>query len=220
MFGCCCSEAKDTNQIIFHHPTIEEGSVQAGHGDVRISSYPHGLAGMALPEAPYSAGQQASDEDGPVTSRSLSPGEKEAEKARLQVLVNSFVRRAVSGCPCTYFREGTGVRARTQYRIDKSLEYLLVLSQDAGGRAEVACPIAAIQDIYSLAEDGASSFPGEAVSALRPGELDRLLMVEYRGPRGELSSFCVLEESRDSRDAFLESVRVLCIYAQSAPGGG
>eukprot|EP00913_Durusdinium_trenchii_P012097 g11362.t1 len=59
--------------------------------------------------------------DGPASTRSgrsLTQEEKEAEKARLQTLVNNFAKKAVRGCPCVYFKEGTAQRFVTQYRID------------------------------------------------------------------------------------------------------
>merc|ERR1719221_1264145 len=71
------------------------------------------------------------------SERSFTPQEREQEKVRLQSLVNSFARKAVRGCPCRYFKEGTGGRAPTQYRIDKTLEYLIVMSPDDGTKAEV-----------------------------------------------------------------------------------
>lgn len=152
-----------------------------------------------------------------LSARSLSPEEKEAEKARLQQLVNSFAKKAVRGCPCVYLKESTGERCSTQYRIDKSLEYLIVVSSQDTTRAEVTCPIAAIQDIYSLVEDGEGCFPAEVVSNLKPEEQNLLLMVVYRNGHSKMFRFCLLEESPESRDTFLECLRILCIYAQSAP---
>merc|ERR1719201_1381170 len=160
-------------------------------------------------------------DDSARSAPSLTASEKEAEKARLQQLVNSFAKKAVRGCPCVYLKESTGERCSTQYRIDKSLEYLIVVSSQDTTRAEVTCPIAAIQDIYSLVEDGEGCFPAEAISKLTPEYQKMLLMVVYRsGQGGKMFRFCLLEESVDSRDTFLECLRILCIYAQSAPQAG
>jgi len=146
----------------------------------------------------------------------LTDEEKEAEKVRLQTLVNTFAKRAVRGCPCTYVKEGTGAKLSTHYRIDKSLGYLLVLSARDKNVQEVSCPVAAIQDIYSWIEDGEACFPPEVVKGLTPEEKEMLLMVVYRGG-AKMFRFCILEKSTESRDIFLECLRVLCIYAQSAP---
>jgi hypothetical protein len=146
--------------------------------------------------------------------------EREAEKARLQALVNAFAKKAVRGCTCTYFKERTAERVPTEYRIDKSLEYLVVVNArdpSGTGTPEVTCPIGRIQDIYSLAEDADSCFPANVVEALDPKERDLLLMVVYRMGDSKNFRFVLLEESRESRDIFLESLRILCIYAQSTP---
>ncbi|CAE7357921.1 unnamed protein product, partial [Symbiodinium pilosum] len=141
------------------------------------------------------------------STRSLTPEEKEAEKVRLQGLVNNFAKKAVRGCPCVYFKEGTATRFETQYRIDKSLEYLILVNPQEPGVTEVTCPIAAIQDIYSTAEDGASCFPPEVVSALGAEDRERLLMIVFSDADGKLFRFCLVEESSESRDTFLECMR-------------
>lgn len=152
-----------------------------------------------------------------VSARSMTPSEKEAEKLRLQQLVNTFAKKAVRGCPCTYLKEvAGGDRCTTHYRIDKSLEYMIVVSNQDPNVAEVTCPVAEIQDIYSYVEDGEACFPSEVLSVLKSVELELLLMVVYRSGSDKMYRFCLLEESKESRDNFLECLRILCIYAQSA----
>merc|ERR1719201_2663869 len=146
-------------------------------------------------------------DDSARSAPSLTASEKEAEKARLQQLVNSFAKKAVRGCPCVYLKESTGERCSTQYRIDKSLEYLIVVSSQDTTRAEVTCPIAAIQDIYSLVEDGEGCFPADVVSKLKPEDQKMLLMVVYRSGQSKMFRFCLLEENAESRDTFLECLR-------------
>jgi len=243
--GCCCSDSQDRNQLTFNYSTTDEtagGQVKVRDDGTRPVN---GLAGAGLlppagqansklvvPGLPRVASSQSE-----ASSRSLTAEQKEAEKARLQALVNSFAKRAVRGCPCEYVREGTGERLVTQYRIDKSLEYLIIVTpNDCAGDApagretevaplanqeqqshEVMCPIAAIQDIYSLIEDGEGCFPPEVVHVLKPVETPLLLMVVYRTGSDKLYRFCLMAESSESRDIFLECLRILCIYAQSAP---
>mmetsp|Transcript_53027 Transcript_53027/g.154313 ORF Transcript_53027/g.154313 Transcript_53027/m.154313 type:complete len:214 (+) Transcript_53027:130-771(+) len=205
LFSCCCAEARDAegqSQITFHS-TTDENPAPAHPGQTTLAR-----------SAPPRPRGRAAEE--PSTARSLAPEEKEREKDRLQRLVNSFARKAVKGAPCTYFNEKTGERFATQYRIDKGLEYLIVLSSGDADRAEVTCPIVSIQDIYSVLEDGESCFPPEVLSAARPGELDRMLMVVYQGGHEAVYRFCLLEESRDGLEMFLECLRILCIYAQQA----
>jgi len=218
MFGsCCCADNSDLNQIINHSTTNENEATlvdRAAGVLVQQDAVSQPVAAAAEVNEGTAAAAALGD---PFSARSLSPEEKEAEKARLQQLVNNFAKKAVRGCPCVYIKESTGERVTTQYRIDKSLEYLIVVSNQDTSRAEVTCPIASIQDIYSLVEDGEGCFPAEVVSKLSAEDQKMLLMVVYRNGQSKMFRFCLLEESPDTRDTFLECLRILCIYAQSAP---
>mmetsp|Transcript_101832 Transcript_101832/g.294695 ORF Transcript_101832/g.294695 Transcript_101832/m.294695 type:complete len:236 (-) Transcript_101832:128-835(-) len=224
---CCCSDAQDRNQLTFNNaPTTDDsGMVCISEELAGTRPYQASPPGEELARSrPYQASPPAAvsrlrsphpTEEG-SSFRSLTEEEKTAEKDRLQSLVNSFAKRAVRGCPCFYVREGTGERLSTHYRIDKSLGYLLVLSTQDRRLQEVSCPIAAIQDIYSFIEDGEACFPPEVIKHLTPEQKEMLLMVVYRSG-ARLFRFCLLEMSMETRDVFLECLRVLCIYAQSAP---
>merc|ERR1740138_1599614 len=138
------------------------------------------------------------------SARSLTQEEKEAEKVRLQTLVNTFARNAVKGCPCVYFRDNGSERMVTWYKIDKYLENLIVVSPKADEAEKVRCPVAAIQDIYCLQEDDEACFPPEVIATLRPEEKELLLMIVFVS--GEFrETICLLEQSPESRDVFLES---------------
>jgi len=220
VFGsCCCSDTQDRSNLNFNNfSTTDEGSEQVKIGSgantrpLAASSSPQSApapSSLALPSP-------GTTDDG-STARSLTPEEKEAEKSRLQALVNTFAKRAVRGCQCHYLKEGNSERLTTQYRIDKSLEYLIIVNPSDPQMQEVTCPIASIQDIYSLVEDGESCFPPELVKNLSAEDKELLLMVVYRSGTDKMFRFCLLEETRNSRDIFLECLRILCIYAQSTP---
>lgn len=165
---------------------------------------------------PLEAGPPSPNSEAPFSGRSLSPEEKESEKVRLQQLVNSFAKAALRGCKCTHVKE-SGERNATKYRIDKSLEYLIIESSQGDALADVTCPIGAIQDIYCVMEDGAECFPPEVIHAVKAQEMENLLMVVYRSGQDKILRFYLLEDSAESRDVFLECLRILCIYAQSTP---
>lgn len=152
--------------------------------------------------------------------KTMTAEEKEAEKVRLQQLVNAFVRNAAKGCPCTYLKEVSGERSVTRYFLDKRLEHLVVVAAHDTTVAEVRCPIGAIQDIYCLTEDGVGVFPAKVVQPLTQEEQQLLLMVVYRSDRGGTHRFCLLLDTPDSRDNFLECLRILCIYTQSLQSAG
>uniref|UniRef100_A0A7S1WL55 Uncharacterized protein n=1 Tax=Alexandrium catenella TaxID=2925 RepID=A0A7S1WL55_ALECA len=137
------------------------------------------------------------------------------EKARLEALVSNFAKRAVKGVPCTLVQEGNGSCTRTQYRITKGLEDLLIMSPDQDGQAMVTCPLKSIQDVYTWLEDGQRAFEGDYVRKADAAGLDKelLIMVVY-GPRGVgPSRICLLLGDRQGRDTFLECLRILCVYA-------
>eukprot|EP00931_Biecheleriopsis_adriatica_P074140 TRINITY_DN48267_c0_g1_i1.p1 TRINITY_DN48267_c0_g1~~TRINITY_DN48267_c0_g1_i1.p1 ORF type:complete len:219 (-),score=47.85 TRINITY_DN48267_c0_g1_i1:88-744(-) len=212
--GCCYADAQDPNESKFSFPSSTDESLvgeslRPGSSMKQADNY--------SPAAPKSVEVKPASEAPPSarSGRSLTAEEKEQEKVRLQTLVNGFAKKAVRGCPCVYFKEGSAERMSTHYRIDKSLEYLVLLGPKEAGPAEVTCPVAAIQDIYSLLEDGAHCFPQAVISQLSPEESDLLLMVVFCNNEGKLFRFCLLEASKESRDIFLECLRILCIYAQS-----
>merc|ERR1719188_27059 len=144
--SCCCSDAQDKNNLSFGNFSTDESSVQVRTNADRFGTRPYGGPGPQVPQVqqlatttPVSAAKVAVahiGDDG-STARSLTEEEKQAEKARLQSLVNTFAKRAVRGCTCAYIREGAGERLATQYRIDKSLEYLSVMSLKDPGLQEV-----------------------------------------------------------------------------------
>jgi len=219
--SCCCNDASDKNQITYHSTTEESAAVAILSQSPAAAAAPApAVSAVEQNAAPTPAPGVTGRSENDLSARSmpsLSPSEKEAEKARLQQLVNSFAKKAVVGCSCTYLKEVSGDRCNTRYRIDKSLEYLSVMSDKDPNTAEVTCPIAAIQDVYSLVEDGEACFPVNVVQQLKVEEQELLLMIVYRSGPDKMYRFCILEESRKSRDDFLECLRILCIYAQSAP---
>lgn len=217
---CCCSGSKDRWQL--NISTGDSGQVPStlseevgayGHfeTDVETATTRVGLSPDVAARTTTSSQTQPLElaTDMPVTQE-----EKEAEKTRIQEMVNIFARKAVRGCSCVFINESSGVHSTTNYRIDKGLEYLIVMSEDDKNKAELTCPIARIRDIFSVAEDGETYFPLRVLSTLQLNEMELLLMVVYSGNQDQLFRFCVLENSCESRDIFVECLRILCVYAQ------
>jgi hypothetical protein len=85
----------------------------------------------------------------------------------------------------------------------------------------LVCPLGKVEDVYTFAEDGEEPFPPAVLAALRPEERERLVMVVYCDQEALSKAkrqirFCLLEESAESLQVFLECMRLLCIYAESA----
>jgi hypothetical protein len=221
MFHCCCNDSADTQAAfsVQDHPNgpITDGAVVAAKQGM-VNQLP--ITSTMEPLQPDTTRSKDSSQGQASSARSLTSEEKEKEKARLQTLVNTFVRTAAKGCPCTYLKEVTGERCSTRYFLDKRLEHLVIVASQDSTVAEVRCPISAIQDIYCFVEDGAGCFPAKVLGLLTPQEQEMLLMVVYRSDRGGTHRFCLLEETVSSRDTFLECLRILCIYMQSVASGG
>mmetsp|Transcript_103148 Transcript_103148/g.220625 ORF Transcript_103148/g.220625 Transcript_103148/m.220625 type:complete len:307 (+) Transcript_103148:69-989(+) len=141
----------------------------------------------------------------------------EAKKTGLQDQVPHFLVKAMKGCECTYIPDGSSERVSADYFIDRSLGLLSVIPKRASSCAshpqargeKVSIPLDAIQDVY-LIDDGESCFPSEVIAALRPYEREALFMIVYGSDPQAMSSCCMLDTSRENRNLFLESLRVLC----------
>merc|ERR1712048_1320056 len=128
-------------------------------------------------------------------------------------LLNTFVRKAVKGCPCTYIREGSAERMGAQYSVDRNLEHLMVKAmQDTG--PVVTFPLACIEDLCCLSDAEETYFPAEIRLVLQPKEIDLLVMITYGYEPKRHSRLCLLEVSRYSRDVLMECLRILCICAR------
>merc|ERR1712194_943910 len=67
-------------------------------------------------------------------------------------------------------------------------------------------------------EDGADCFPAQVLKSIRPDEAENLLMVVFTPAGSDKTRHLFLVESTDeTRNEFLECLRILCIYAQSSP---
>jgi len=235
-------QARPSHQYEHSYADLEDqghSSFQYNHGTVPPETkYEHGFAweddaeAVAVVPSPgrgeeAQGGLLTARRDGLLTARrAKSEGdnnpEAAAERARIQGLVNAFVHKAVRGCMCGYIigsvKSGYE-RFTTQYRMDRSLQHLCILCPEDPDKAEIVCPIAAIQDISALAEDGEDQFRPEVLARLHPDERRLLLMVVFRCQEQKLTQFYLLEESDDARDDFLEALRILCRYAESNSEG-
>jgi len=158
-----------------------------------------------------------------------------AEVTQLQGMVNNCVKIALKGCPCRYLQQGSDKLKRipSRYFVDDNLEQLSIVAcePEQGSGVQVKCSIAAIQDIFCVSEDGEAPFPTAVMSRLQKEEKETLLMVVFQGRQVGVSSFCVMLETCESRESFMEAMRVLCVASRfsatvdhrnetSAPRGG
>jgi hypothetical protein len=135
---------------------------------------------------------------------------------RLQENVTKFTEKVVSGVPCVYLKEMTSQRIKTQYKVSGSPLEIVVLGPAGSNIVEVKCPLRQIQDIFALELDEESLFPRGILDLLRPDEREKLIMVLYGADAGELYRFCILEQSLEGRDIFIECVQLLSDYAKGS----
>mmetsp|Transcript_68002 Transcript_68002/g.199026 ORF Transcript_68002/g.199026 Transcript_68002/m.199026 type:complete len:192 (+) Transcript_68002:143-718(+) len=150
-------------------------------------------------------------------SPSCAPGARPGERERLEALASGFARQAVKGLRCAYVPEGGAQAVRTLYRVTKGLDSLVVVSPLDDDKALETCPLTDIQDVYTWMEDGSVPFQGEWIRKADAAGLDKelLVMIVYRAAAAAegQARFCLLPSDRESRDTFLECLRLLCIYA-------
>jgi hypothetical protein len=133
----------------------------------------------------------------------------------LQDKIRDFAKKAVKGCPCAILSKSTGGRQQGEYFFDERLEHLIVApARSMWGSSKEPTDrinIGTIQDIYVI-EDGEDCFPREILATLRPAERELVFVVVYsRGGERGTATCCLLEKTRECRDALLECLRVLCI---------
>merc|ERR1719162_80595 len=96
--------------------------------------------------------------DGPEGAGSLSLMHPPSTVDELQSIVNAFASDAIRGRPCKLINS-KGACLDTEYRLDNSLQHLLVFTPGADrSSVEVQCNIGRIQDIHTYAGDGPSCF--------------------------------------------------------------
>mmetsp|Transcript_74788 Transcript_74788/g.219071 ORF Transcript_74788/g.219071 Transcript_74788/m.219071 type:complete len:228 (+) Transcript_74788:131-814(+) len=209
---CCCADVDEgTSQAV-----AADGTVKVSSSMVPIASYAaitdERLAGAAGAPALQAPRQAAATAHVFASGEQKSPADKQAEKARLRVMVDTFVQKAFRGCPCVYFEPGTHRRLPTEYRLQRDLASLCIMSATDENIPLVTCNIGTIEDIFSCAEDGDGAFEDAVLQQVQPDEKQQLLRVSY----GDDQTFTFLEESVESRDMLLECLRILCIYAQAS----
>mmetsp|Transcript_64164 Transcript_64164/g.165172 ORF Transcript_64164/g.165172 Transcript_64164/m.165172 type:complete len:191 (+) Transcript_64164:74-646(+) len=140
--------------------------------------------------------------------------DKLAGKPMMQTALDMFARKAVAGCTCAFLVEHSGERYDAKYSVDSSLQRMRLDLLEAGGPFEgVSWRTTAIQDIY-LIDDGEDCFPPAVLSKVPSKERERLVMMAYLTDPGDVQHACLLLDSIDSRDALMESLRIICIHGR------
>jgi uncharacterized FlaG/YvyC family protein len=142
----------------------------------------------------------------------------EAERQRLKKLLYDFVKTALKGTACVCIQE-VGERMTASYSLDKDLTKLVVRAKrDHGGELVRECPISQIKDVYSIAHDGESPFAAPVLAAIHPEERDRVLMLvcDLSPKDPNQLQICLVLDTVESRDTFLECLRMICLCARAS----
>jgi len=126
---------------------------------------------------------------------------------------NDSLRKAHSGCPCTFLQEGAHFRrVSSQYFVDDGLEVLSIFPAETTEEvALIQCQIEMIQNIFYFPVDGEGPFPEAVLGNLSLEEKDVLFMVIAQGNHGAVIGFCALFGSSEDGNDFMEVMRRLCV---------
>jgi len=149
------------------------------------------------------------DEQGEEESTDIQP-------SQVHGMVDDCVQKARRGCPCIFLQQGVHLRrVSSKYIVDDRLEELSILPGEAAESVVLTqCLIATIQDIFCVAADGEAPFPVAVIGNLSPEEKEALLMVVAQGKHGRITSFCMLLDSPEDRETFMEAMRLLCVASR------
>jgi hypothetical protein len=139
-------------------------------------------------------------------SREFAQLHVENDVKQAQELVTRFAQEAVRGCACQYVNHEGCIAAH--YLIDEKLEHFSVVPNGAHDLA-VCCPLAKVQDIVSFANAGDTMFPPDVTSILDYASTEFLVMVAFDCQNSLPSKLCLVLESCEKRDAFVNALTML-----------
>lgn len=116
-----------------------------------------------------------------------------------------FAASIAEGRRSTRLAESTGARMEAEYSVDVRSGQLVVKIKQ-GGQLEVErCPIALIEDIYTV-DDGEQCFPRHLMDMLTSEEKAGLCLIVWpaAGPGAEPESLYLIEASQWARDELLK----------------
>eukprot|EP00922_Rhytidocystis_sp_ex-Travisia-forbesii_P055949 GHVS01082827.1.p1 GENE.GHVS01082827.1~~GHVS01082827.1.p1 ORF type:complete len:230 (-),score=44.03 GHVS01082827.1:205-894(-) len=211
LFSCCGYDTTAEKECTLN-------IVAAGGG-----SSPSSASSLHCSKFPPPGAVTSREDDGGSSVMTLSPEQKEREKARLQALVKHFAKAAVGGVSCKVLELSSGNQTNARYVFDKALTTFTV-SVDSG--LDTVLPMSSLQEVYSY-EDLAHSANTEfltrepVVASLTFDQKARLVVLEYLEPldRSYLKRLFVLEQSGEAesaKDRFVTCMKILRLYALTA----
>jgi len=134
----------------------------------------------------------------------------------LQSFVANFAKKAVRGQACVHFDTKTGKRTPAIYRLSEDLAEFSIEAEKRGllSRFSLKCAVAAIKDIDDSGDYGSLLKP-KARATITQEDEERFLTVFYEGKRGDIEVFCLLEESHEQRNVFVNGLKTLASTMQT-----
>mmetsp|Transcript_48858 Transcript_48858/g.77855 ORF Transcript_48858/g.77855 Transcript_48858/m.77855 type:complete len:641 (+) Transcript_48858:1-1923(+) len=131
--------------------------------------------------------------------------------------VAEFAMRSTEGVWCRYFQESTNQWVQALYSLVCGAEFFIVLVGEQYVK-EVVCPVASIQSVRSLETDVPEDIPDNIRDLLHPSYSDRFVMITYEHGEnsGQLTRFCLLEESALARSNFVRSMDAVVSCAKQS----
>lgn len=142
---------------------------------------------------------------------------RQAEKARLKLMVRSFASNAVRGIQCEIVDLDTGRVEAAQYNIDRSLRmFTLTPSNPVGSAMESIFSIARITDVFKD-EDVSAFSDGAPLGFVKLSEASRkrLVVLRHTVDQDRICLVGFLEPDSVSRETFITCMNILRLYAEA-----
>mmetsp|Transcript_115120 Transcript_115120/g.332574 ORF Transcript_115120/g.332574 Transcript_115120/m.332574 type:complete len:205 (+) Transcript_115120:74-688(+) len=190
MFCACCQAA-------------DEGAERVFEASELFSKFP-GRSGVSREDAPDAAGTPRVVEDVGEAASVRSPRDVLHER------VLNFVRQAAQGRGVELVRAKRGSaeleRAEAMVAFSRDLRSLRLT---VDGRS-IDVPMSAVQGAHTTDSSGGSAALGRRLlEGLPEPDLQRLIVIKYKAPGGEVMSMNLLELTPYSRDDFLKCLYIL-----------
>lgn len=142
---------------------------------------------------------------------------RQAEKARLKLMVRSFASSAVRGITCETVDFETGRVESAIYMIDRSLKTLTLQPANCSATLkEATFRISRISDV--LKDDDLKALPGgmpPGLSMLTEANRKRLVAIRYEDDDGKFALIGILEADAVVQDTFIKCMSILRLYSEA-----
>jgi len=230
--GCCqCESTKQPKEQIEFPVALDEG-IQ-GEELVRTKDFAinnmfpapaaqdkdgqKGASGGKL--SPTTSTRSPSANDGSQSGRSSEMDEEErvAEKARLQAMVKSFSREAISGVQFRMVQSPEGPTAVSTYLQAKLFldRHLATFTVEGGGK-QLMIPLVDVMEAYSY-DDLRTDHPESQIGKdLQKEDHSSAVFIQHKAPGMPVQWLCLIAADEEAQERFVTCIKILQLYSVKA----